>query len=103
MDVVSEMFRIVLSRSLLLLILFISGYLVICFKMVKIPIRIAGFKGLFQPKMSFFQGVAPSKTFGEASKAVLQKDVYITASGKRDVATFAGGNIVIFFLMVNCS
>ncbi len=64
--------------------------------MVKIPIRIAGFKGLSQQKMYFFQGVAPSKTFGEASKAVLQKEVYVTASGKRDVATFAGGKINFF-------
>ncbi len=37
------------------------------------------------------QGVSPSKTFGEESKRVLQKDVTITASGEREVATFAGG------------
>ena len=59
--------------------------------MVKIPLRFTGGIKSFQSKMYYFQGVSPSKTFGDASKKVLGKEVYITASGPREVATFAGG------------
>jgi len=54
-------------------------------------LRFTGGIKSFQSKMYYFQGVSPSKTFGDASKKVLGKEVYITASGPREVATFAGG------------
>jgi hypothetical protein len=41
------------------------------------------------------QGTSPSKTFGEESAKVVTKPVSATESGKRDLATFAGGGNLI--------
>jgi hypothetical protein len=38
------------------------------------------------------QGNAPTKTFGPESQRVLAKLVHASASGTREVATFAGGS-----------
>ena len=39
------------------------------------------------------QGTASSsKEFGETSRKVLQKQTHVTASGPREIATFAGGS-----------
>ena len=36
-------------------------------------------------------GVSPSKSFGDEAIKVIQKDVYISASGQKELATFAAG------------
>jgi len=36
-------------------------------------------------------GNGPTKSFKESSIKVIQKDVHVSASGQRDIATFAGG------------
>ena len=45
-------------------------------------------------------GVSPSKSFGEEAIKVIQKDVYISASGQKELATFAAGWFVIIIIII---